>query len=274
MGRDPRPGRVPPVAAPVRVPRRHHPDRDRRLQLLHHRRSPSTTGRHDPRGLAGVFDAVEAVGRTRRLGRWRRIRPRRGGSAALDRQVGDRDRAALARDRTRLPGRRSSDRCRSRRDLRHRHGGRDVPMVRAERPVPRVVPARARPPTWTSGAGAARRSCGHQGPAWAVRAGREAGGPGGIGRLHAAPDQDRCHRARTGAVPLRQAVREEPRARGPLVQARPDDPVRRAGGREALPVRPAVRRVRGLHAAPAAASSACRSRVPTASSRSPPNAST
>ena len=54
------------------------------------------------------------------------------------------------------------------------------------------------------------------------------------------------------ARPVRQALRQEPRTRRPLLQARPHHPVRRAGGRGALPVGAPLRGVRGLHAAAAA----------------------
>ena len=46
---------------------------------------------------------------------------------------------------------------------------------------------------------------------------------------------------------LREALREEPRARGPLVQARPHDALRTARGRDTVQHGPPVRRVRGLH---------------------------
>ena len=111
--------------------------------------------------------------------RRRHVRPDRGRAAAFDREVGDRDRAGLARDRPRLPGRRSSDRCGSRRDLRRGRRGSDVPMVRAQRPVPRDLPAgQGRPPRRERPSRRGDR-VGHQGPARAGRAGREAGGPGG-----------------------------------------------------------------------------------------------
>ena len=69
---------------------------------------------------------------------------------------------------------------------------------------------------------------------------------GGVRWLHPAAAADR---RRPRHLRLRQALREEPRARRPLVQARPDDPLRGAGGRDLVPERPPVRAVRGLHAA-------------------------
>ena len=56
-------------------------------------------------------------------------------------------------------------------------------------------------------------------------------------------------RGRPRHVPVREALRDEPRARRPLVQARPDDPLRAARGRGAVPVGAPARGVRGLHAA-------------------------
>ena len=56
-------------------------------------------------------------------------------------------------------------------------------------------------------------------------------------------------RGRPRHLPVREALRDEPRARRPLVQARPHDPVRAAGGRGAVPVGAPARRVRGLRAA-------------------------
>jgi hypothetical protein len=61
-------------------------------------------------------------------------------------------------------------------------------------------------------------------------------GARGVGGLHAAPAPGRRSRQATGAIPLRQALREEPRARRPLVQAGSDDPLRGARGRGALPI--------------------------------------
>ena len=56
-------------------------------------------------------------------------------------------------------------------------------------------------------------------------------------------------RGRPGHVPVREALRDEPRARRPLVQDRPHDPLRTPRGRSAVPVRAAAGPVRGLHAA-------------------------
>ena len=118
------------------------------------RHRPAPTARHrDPHGMAGVLDAVAAARGPRRLGRRSHLRPDRGRAPAVDREMGDRDRPRDPRVRSRVPGGGPHHRCRDGWRVRHRRGGRDVPMVRAQRPVPRVVPAReGRPP-------------GHRGPA-------------------------------------------------------------------------------------------------------------
>ena len=76
------------------------------------------------------------------------------------------------------------------------------------------------------------------------------------------------------AVPVRQALRQEPRHGRPLVQARAHDPLRRAGGRGAVPHGSPAGRVRGLRPAGAARRRTSPRPRRTASSRSPPSAST
>ena len=75
----------------------------------------------------------------------------------------------------------------------------------------------------------------------------------------------RRRRSRHAAV--REALRHEPRPRRPLVQARPDAPLRPPRGRGALPVGAPARAVRGLRAAPAAGRRHPDRRRPTGSSR-------
>ncbi len=101
--------------------------------------------------------------------------------------------------------------------------------------------------------------------------GDRARGAGGIGRLDA-PAADGGGRPRD--PPLRQALRHEPRARRPLVQARPHHPLRAARGRDAVPVRAAPRR--STRTTPCGCCATWASRPPsrTASSRSPRPAST
>ena len=73
---------------------------------------------------------------------------------------------------------------------------------------------------------------------------------------------------------VRQAVRPQPPALGPLVQARPRAALRPAGGREAVQHRAAAGPAGGLRAVADAAGPACPARPPTASSSSPPSGST
>ena len=72
-----------------------------------------------------------------------------------------------------------------------------------------------------------------------TRARHQAGRPRRLGRLDAAAAP---RRGRPRHVPVREALRDEPRARRPLVQARPHDPLRPARGRGAVPVGAAPRR--------------------------------
>ena len=85
-----------------------------------------------------------------------------------------------------------------------------------------------------------------RGPARRHRRRRQAGRPRRLGgstplRLRLAGDPD--------TLRVREALRDEPRPGRPLVQARPDDPLRPARGRGAVPDRAPARAVRGLRAA-------------------------
>ena len=70
-----------------------------------------------------------------------------------------------------------------------------------------------------------------------------------VGRLHAVPA---AGRGGPPDRPVREAVRDDPPALGPLVQARPRAPVRTAGGRGPVLLGAPPGRARGLHAAAAA----------------------
>ena len=111
------------------------------------------------------------------------------------------------------------------------------------------------------------------GPRAARRRGRRARShrAGRVGRIDADPDEGR---RRGRSVPVRQALRDEPRPGGPLVQARADDPLRAPRGRELVPVGAAPVRVRGLHGAAAPPRRASRPRSRTGSSSSRRSAST
>ena len=67
-----------------------------------------------------------------------------------------------------------------------------------------------------------------------------------------------ARRRRSRHVPVREALRDEPRTGRPLVQARPHHPLRPAGGRASVPVRAPARPVRGLRHAPDVATPASR----------------
>ena len=120
---------------------------------------------------------------------------------------------------------------------------------------PVTLPARAARPTSTWAAPAARRSCARCTTSWACVARGQALRPGRLGRVDPAADH---RQGRPGDVPVRQAVRQEPPALGPLVQARPHAALRAAGGREAVQHRPPAGPVRGLRAAADARGPGCR----------------
>ena len=121
-----------------------------------------------------------------------------------------------------------------------------VPLVHAERGVSRRLSERQHGAPRRDRATRRSDPRGGAGAARTHGARDQAGRAGGIGRFHPASPQGR---GRTRHLSVREAVREESRARGPLVQAVADRPVRLARGRGLVPVRPAVRRVRGLHVA-------------------------
>ena len=128
----------------------------------------------------------------------------------------------------------------------HRRGprGQRLPLLHPERGVPGGLPAgQDRPPRRHRPAGRGPAPGGGV-AARAHGARHQAGGPRGLGGLDAVAPEDR---RRPRDVPVREALRHEPRPGGPLVQARPDDPLRAAGGRGAVPVGAPLRRVRGLH---------------------------
>ena len=168
------------------------------------------------------------------------------GSAAGPGQARHHGGARRGRVRPAVPRRRPSVGRRLGGRGRRRGAARRVPLVHPERGVPGHVPAgQDGPPRRHRGQGR----------------GDPAGGPGAAGAHRARDQADRAGRVRrldpaaaagrrrAGQLRLREAVREEPRAGRPLVQARPDDPVRVARGRDLVPDRPPVRPVRGLHAA-------------------------
>ncbi len=205
--------------------------------------------------LVGILYGLVPEGRWRQAGKW---------SAA----------AVLA------AGRRRSHAPRGGRALRCDRRGRDrgddpvarIPSVHPERRLPGHLPSAGAPPTWTSAAPAAqaiRRALEDQlglivEDGRTVRSGR-------LGGFDAAAHQGR---RRPGRLAVRQALRPQPPARRPLVQARPGAAVRPAGGREAVPHRPPAGAAGGLRAAQAAPRRAAHTPARTASSSSPPSGST
>ncbi len=130
-----------------------------------------------------------------------------------------------------------------------------------------LPPGRARPSR-------RRRTPRHRDPPGIRQPARRPGHRGGAlcaprqRRLHATAD----HHVGRGAV--RKAVRVDPHAFRPLVQAGPHRPLRPARGRTTLQLGSASGAVRGLHAPACSATPACRRRTARASSRSPRSAST
>ena len=278
VGDDPRPDRVPALAAPLRVPRaRSSCSRSSRIRSALSIGAAAAVRRDDPRRVERLLDAV-AAGRGAR------------GDARRDGVHARRSRAGTATARNGSIGV----------DPRRRRASRGCTWPSTSRPAPRSARSSASPSALTAFrwfapndvfpvtyrrgkaahldvGGRARRGdrARRQGPARARRARRSS--PSGLeGSGGSTPLRLTVGDARRRARPLRvrEALREEPRARRPLVQARPHDPVRRARGRDAVRHRPPVRRVRGLHAAPDG-----RRRPPDAeavrrSSRSRPSAST
>ena len=144
-------------------------------------------------------------------------------------------------------------------------------MQHPERGLPGDVPAGQDGPPGRHRRQRRRDPAGHRRPARAHGPRGQTDRAGGVRRVHTAAAADR---RRPGQLRLRQALRQEPRAGRSLVQARPDDPVRRAGGRDLVPDRPPVRPVRGLHPPAHARTRNSRSPRRTGSPRSRRSAST
>ena len=104
---------------------------------------------------------------------------------------------------------------------------------------------RARRPTSTSAAVGARPSASRPGAARPDGPRHQAGRPRRLRRIDAAAAP---RRGRPRHVPVRQALRDEPRPRRPLVQAGTHHLVRPLRGRDAVPIGPPPRPVRGLRA--------------------------
>ena len=261
VGHDHHPGARPQVAPTPGVRGGDRRGRGARLPDDRAAPPPSALRRRDPLAVAGLLDAVTAHGLAGgHLGRHGLLAdpPR---PLSRRREVGHRRHLAGGRSGAHVPGGRPP----RRRGFRRRAGRRDrshrLPLVRSQRRVPGELPARQ------DGAPgrdrSARRGDRHRGAGSAGLSGarHQARRPRGLGRLDTAASARalRCRAGRQGHRleqrrpdrdhPVRQALREEPRPRRPLVQGGAHDPVRRAGGRDSVQHRAPVRRVRGLHAA-------------------------
>ena len=194
--------------------------------------------------------------------------------AALAREGRDRcDR----RDRGRppdLPRGRAPDGPGLRGDPRCGHPDRVVPRLRPQRRLPRALrPARQGRPSGRGRSPGRGDPVGDAGPARVDDPRDKAGGARGVGRLDA-DEAPRRRRAGRSAIGVREALREEPRPRGPLVQARSNDVLRQPRRRDAVPDRPAVSSSTRTTRCACWASTASQRRHHSASSRSPPSAST
>ena len=128
------------------------------------------------------------------------------------------------------------------------HGGVRVRVLRPRGRLPRLVRAR-----WEGRAPGSGRRAGRGDRRGRPRPARLHGDrdrtvrPRRLGRLEPAPDAG----GRARRAPVRQDLRHEPPARGPLVQGRAHDPVRAARGRGPAGLGATARPLRGLRAAPA-----------------------
>ena len=128
------------------------------------------------------------------------------------------------------------------------HGGVRVRVLRPRGRLPRDVRAR-----WQGRAPGSRRRAGRGDRRGRPRPARLHGDrdrtvrPRRLGRFEPAPDA----RGRARRAPVRQDLRHEPPARGPLVQGRAHDPVRAARGRGPAGFGATARALRGLRVAPA-----------------------
>ena len=193
-----------------------------------------------------------AVGPGRHPGRGPGQRPLCAGARgplAAGRQVGgDRDRRPGGPGPGRARPRRPDRRAPRRRHRRH-HPAAGLPLVHPQRGLPDQLPARPqRPPGRRRGPRAGHPPCPRR-PARAGRRGGQAVRPGRLGRLHPAADQGQ---RRPADGPVRQAVRPQPPALGPLVQAGPRAALRPPGGREGVQHRRPAGPAGGLRPAAAA----------------------
>ncbi len=237
---------LPQMASPAGLlgqPLRHA---DRRRDRVRADVPTASLWRDDHRWMGWVRVAVGARRRAHGGPDRHRVFPGRPGSAPVVRETRDRLLHRPLRVREDVSGGRRTAGRGLRPDPRRGVPADGVPLVHPERGLPRRLsegqhraPRRDRS-TWRGdpggGAGAARTHGARD----------QAGRAGGIGRFHPPSPQGR---GRPRHVSVREALREESRTCRSLVQAVEDRAVRLARGRGFVPVRPAIRGVRGLHAA-------------------------
>ncbi len=240
VGGDPGGPGVPAVPPPDRLPGV-RPGDDLGDLTGRRRLRPAPARGGDPRRLDRLLPSLPATGhggRRRHRAHLRGVPPRP--APGMGQGHGRRE-PRRARRHPALPRCRPPDRCRDGRHPRRRRHPRGVPGARAHRELPGHLPPgevgpprRRRPARRCHPARPAR-------PALPRRRRHQALRPGRLGRIHPAADHPgRRHEA------VRQALRQEPPALGPLVQAVPHAGLRPAGGRVDVLVGPPAGPVRGL----------------------------
>ena len=271
---DRRRGLVQAVAAPHPVP-----DRCGALRCLGRgavapRIATAAVRRHDHRQMGGLFGTLAPDGGSRGRDRRHRVHARGAGPTADVLQDRRRRRVDPRGAVAHLPRDRPLHRRVVRHPRRRLDPGRALPRVGTERRLSGAVrrPREVRPPRRV---GKARRGdhARDEGAARLRGAEHEARRARGLRRLHALEDADRRRPGRR-AVGLREALREEPRAGGPLVQARAHDALRPTRGRDPIRHGPSLRGVRGLHPAAPRREGVLDARSRSTSWRSRPSGST
>ena len=212
---------VPAVASPVHVPRRHPRDRARRRHALPRVRAPAAVRRHDHRSLGGLL--VPGGARRGRRDRPRSGSPTRssspGGRGRSPRSVGAGDRARLRAP----PSSTSGPTTRSTSSVGAQPRGRDPASTRSAS----SRRTRSFPVAYRQGKTAHLDVGGQRGEAIRQAVQDQLGltvvdiKPVGLAGSGGSTPLRLTRRGRPRHLPVREALRDEPRARRPLVQARP-----------------------------------------------------